>query len=289
MSGKKNLVPFSPVYEPLVFERYCDRYLADQSVMFSRFRGAAGSAYAVLADDIEEEARAMRSADLYYARTDMVSLAVAAMLDGDVPDVPAPSDSGFLLLEDGVRPLGVDGPDTVTAYGLVWWHVNGGLQVSLMPDVLLSQLGVRIPSPRHRSQVDVRRDATAFRKRDVHGMYQEDALLRAMFALWAEPHVVTSSAPKVSPLDRVAKRVSEQAKRVRIVDVRERVDDAPERDPLGRKHRPYDHRFIVSGHWREQPCGHNRSERRRKWIAPYVKGPADRPLVLKDTVRVWRS
>lgn len=46
---------------------------------------------------------------------------------------------------------------------------------------------------------------------------------------------------------------------------------------------------IVSGHWREQPCGPNHGERRRQWIAPYVKGPRDKPLVLKDTVRVLRA
>jgi hypothetical protein len=26
----------------------------------------------------------------------------------------------------------------------------------------------------------------------------------------------------------------------------------------------------------------------RVWIAPYIKGPEDKPLVLKDRVQVWR-
>lgn len=82
----------------------------------------------------------------------------------------------------------------------------------------------------------------------------------------------------------------EAARNVRVVDVREH--DEPEREASAdgvRKYRPYDHRFIVSGHWREQAYGPNHSERRRQWIAPFVKGPRDKPLVLKDTVRVWRG
>lgn len=82
----------------------------------------------------------------------------------------------------------------------------------------------------------------------------------------------------------------EAARHVRVVDVREH--DEPEREVATdgvRKYRPDDHRFIVSGHWRGQAYGPNHSERRRQWIAPFVKGPRDKPLVLKDTVRVWRS
>lgn len=33
---------------------------------------------------------------------------------------------------------------------------------------------------------------------------------------------------------------------------------------------------------------HTARLRRRQWIPPFVKGPADKPLVCKDTVRIWR-
>ena len=46
----------------------------------------------------------------------------------------------------------------------------------------------------------------------------------------------------------------------------------------------HDHRWIVSGHWRQQPYGPNSSLRKRIWIAPYVQGPADKPLVVTDRV-----
>lgn len=48
--------------------------------------------------------------------------------------------------------------------------------------------------------------------------------------------------------------------------------------------RHYSHRWIVSGHWRMQPCGPHQSERKRIWINPHVQGPADKPLIIKDRV-----
>lgn len=38
-------------------------------------------------------------------------------------------------------------------------------------------------------------------------------------------------------------------------------------------------RFVVRGHWKQQPCGPGRSERRMIFVEPYWKGPADAPAV----------
>ena len=42
-------------------------------------------------------------------------------------------------------------------------------------------------------------------------------------------------------------------------------------------------RWIVGGHWRDQWYP-SRGRHRPKWIAPYIKGPEDRPLVGRDRV-----
>lgn len=44
------------------------------------------------------------------------------------------------------------------------------------------------------------------------------------------------------------------------------------------------HRWIVSGHWRNQACGEGYSERKLVWVSPHVKGPENKPLVIRDTV-----
>jgi hypothetical protein len=57
--------------------------------------------------------------------------------------------------------------------------------------------------------------------------------------------------------------------------------------------RDYSHRWIVRGHMRNQPIGPRNAEGGQKylrvWIAPYVKGPEDKPLVLKDRVQLFIS
>lgn len=48
----------------------------------------------------------------------------------------------------------------------------------------------------------------------------------------------------------------------------------------------YSHRWMVRGHWRLQPHGPERSLRKPIWIDPYVKGPEDKPLDVRETI--WR-
>jgi len=40
-------------------------------------------------------------------------------------------------------------------------------------------------------------------------------------------------------------------------------------------------RFLVAGHWRNQPCGPSRSQIKRVWIRPYWKGPEYAPITSK--------
>lgn len=57
--------------------------------------------------------------------------------------------------------------------------------------------------------------------------------------------------------------------------------------------REYSHRWIVRGHMRNQPIGPRNAEGGQKhmrvWIAPYVKGPEDKPLIFKDRVQLFIS
>lgn len=50
----------------------------------------------------------------------------------------------------------------------------------------------------------------------------------------------------------------------------------------------WQHRWVVRGHWRNQPIGPRvpgaERETKRIWIAPYVKGPEDKPFVVSDKV-----
>lgn len=50
----------------------------------------------------------------------------------------------------------------------------------------------------------------------------------------------------------------------------------------------WSHRWVVNGHWRWQPHGPGRKERKLIWIPPFIKGPDNKPLIVRDDVRVVR-
>lgn len=52
-------------------------------------------------------------------------------------------------------------------------------------------------------------------------------------------------------------------------------------------HVDWANRWVVNGHWRWQPCGSGRSERKLIFIAPHIKGPESKPLKIKTTVNAW--
>ena len=294
MSRKADRVPFSAVWMPVIRDRHL-RLWEDTARLMERNGGidpgflSHGVPWREVRDEALTQVQALRDADLYFVRSDMVSLAVhAAVDDGELPFVEPPSDCGYMLFEGGLCPTTDETREVVRMYGLLWWIGDDDhIHYDTLADVMFDRMHVRV---RKRAGMDDARDA-----RDLGaGWHDPDSflsrVLRALWALMAEPSVAeVAQGASAARLERVPARVSEQARRVRVIDVREHNE--PERvDGDGsRRYKPYDHRFIVSGHWREQACGPNHSERRRRWIAPYVKGPKDKPLVLKDTVRVWRA
>lgn len=72
---------------------------------------------------------------------------------------------------------------------------------------------------------------------------------------------------------------------VTVIELRRPVGAAEAQPPLGA---PVDwsHRWMVDGHWRNQYHPSDGSHV-PTWIAPYVKGPDDKPLVVKDKVYAW--
>lgn len=84
-------------------------------------------------------------------------------------------------------------------------------------------------------------------------------------------------------------RFDPEIRKVKMLVLREnlhRPGESSDNDEQVR--REYTHRFIVRGFWRNQAYGPDHSLRRRQWIPPFVKGPADKPLICKETVRIWK-
>jgi hypothetical protein len=104
----------------------------------------------------------------------------------------------------------------------------------------------------------------------------------ALFALFRSPGILRSDAQQP---DRPTRRRSQRAgidldaTRVIYINGHERTGDG------GTEGHEYQHRWIVSGHWKRQVYGPGGSLRRPIWVAPYIKGPEGAPLLTGEKVR----
>lgn len=123
-------------------------------------------------------------------------------------------------------------------------------------------------------------------------MAQDRRWLAALVLLAAQPlaeHTTVCLTNK-SRL-RAYRKKSNLPHNVRLVDVRRTIREAATNSE-GRKV-DWTHRWMVGadtgGFWKQVVYGPNRSLRRPQWIMPFIKGPKDKPLILKDTVHVVRG
>ena len=67
---------------------------------------------------------------------------------------------------------------------------------------------------------------------------------------------------------------------VTIIELRRPLNAARDETP-GTSGRQYQRRWWVGGHWRQQPCGPGRAQRKPIWISPHIKGPEEAPLTAR--------
>jgi hypothetical protein len=118
-------------------------------------------------------------------------------------------------------------------------------------------------------------------------MMEDRRRLATMLSLLHQPIVREDFAYPTRPEIRRAGRIAKEEvdlPTVRILTLREITNE-----PLHEIESSVEwtHRWIVNGHWRNQWYA---TEQRHRpiWIAPFQKGPADKPLVIRPTVRAWR-
>lgn len=109
----------------------------------------------------------------------------------------------------------------------------------------------------------------------------------ATWLLIGQSLATVTAAPDPRPVDaRRLRRRGHPASSARIVSV-----TAATHPPaaVGAAGREYLHRWLVSGHWRQQPWGPGGRYRRPKWIEPHMKGPDGAPLLHTERVFTARS
>jgi hypothetical protein len=124
---------------------------------------------------------------------------------------------------------------------------------------------------------------------DWHGGIADDdcGIGRPLLATWVlMGQALSVSVPtKTSPTDQ--KRDARLALPTDLVTVRLRRLSTTTDDDEGEHTGPdYSHQWLVGGHWRNQWLP-SQNAHRLQWISPYVKGPAGKPLVVKERITVW--
>jgi hypothetical protein len=109
-------------------------------------------------------------------------------------------------------------------------------------------------------------------------------LLRATWTLMQQTLTVSERAAIDRPERRRCARAGVPSD-VLIVRLRRQVIDSEASDD-GQEMVAWSHRWLVDGHWRNQWLP-SRMCHRLQWIAPYVKGPASLPLIVKDKIKAW--
>jgi len=115
--------------------------------------------------------------------------------------------------------------------------------------------------------------------------------IRLVHAFWLLVGQTVSTATE-APLDRATRKRAGRAglpPRVTVISLRNTETKRAEGESLVE----WNHRWMVRGFWRWQVCGPNHplaqeiepgKWRARIWVAPFVKGPADKPLVVSEKV-----
>ena len=111
----------------------------------------------------------------------------------------------------------------------------------------------------------------------------EDRRLLATFWALASQRIVieTVERPYSRQVQRNAERHGQVLPDVRVIRLREPTGHGHSSEDSGRE---YSHRWLVGSHWRNQWYAKSGTHR-PKLIEAYVKGPEDKPLKVRETVR----
>lgn len=252
---------------------------------------------------MKAETQALRDAELFWVARDMVDVAVdaAPTLPEWTPALAAPSPNGLLCwakpaatVPFGPKPA----PTTDVPWDAVWWWVRPDGMLQLTPasrftkhPELIAQYQVSTPLwAAHTIVINPKEPRTE----EAHGSEAAHPFVSVVGAAWllmSQPAVtetLTTAYHTTPPRSPAGDTRPDAAPTVPVTIVGLRRPTQPPHDKTAStSERQYSRRWWVGGHWRQQACGPNHSQRKPIFVAPYIKGPQDKPLTT-DRVTVWR-
>lgn len=271
------------------------RHLLDPSSPLRSQTGEANQAGLDLA------ANHLRVAGLYWATADMAALAVSAggkLAAARWATADRPSPFGLIAFADGIGNIDAGGVE-IPVDVCTWGPSPEGCTIGLWLDrrrlvAALAERGAElvveeVPPlvPIRSLDLPVTAEPVPLADLPDGAPFPVIAALAASWLLMAQPTLAERTVERPDKSLRAAySRAGRPDPEVSIIDLR-RLYVPGDRDeaPSSRRFR---YRWVVSGHWRNQAYGPDRSLRRPTWIPAYVKGPDGAPLLEVERVNVWR-
>lgn len=282
--SKRSRLRLIPSHLPLIRDKLAD---------FAQYRlGELGSQtqYEAMMANAWSMTDQIRTAQLWWVSRDMTRLAEDTVQAGDFPEPDPPAQCGMIFFEGDVQHISFrfdnDGSGETRVAAILWQDVGReSVKISVFTD---NPVGIREMHADSFGLPVVSLAPSVVREND--GSFQWlCGLLYAVWALSAEPHICEAKPAKPDMAHPLPQRFDPEIRKVKMLVLRENLHrPGGSADDDERVRREYSHRFIVRGFWRDQAYGPNHSLRRRQWIPPFVKGPADKPLICKETVRIWK-
>jgi hypothetical protein len=279
--------------------------LRDQMLKFLDDPDAAirANTSAGLQPGLDGLAASLRVGGLYWVAPDMAALAVSSggqLAAARWATADRPSPCGLILFDGGIGHID-SGSVSIPIEAMAWGPHDGDCMIWLMlsrrrlaaemtrTDVTLQEEKIPPLIPVYGFAAPVTAEPVSMAELDtVDAPLTVVAALASAWLLMQQPVLVdrTMERPDKSTL-RAYRRAGRQDPDVTVMDLRRKYVPQ-DRDPDAGSGRHYKHRWIVSGHWRNQPYGPGQSLRRQTWVPSHVKGPEGAPLLSTEKVNVWR-
>ena len=253
-------------------------------------------------------------AEMYWVTDAMARIALDASQDipgSDFADMPSPT--GLIVLEKPLPPVRLPSPirlydrrtghplpekfsDPVPLDAILWSAGSDSIRLNLCTrSTRLPGRGL-VGSPPLEPVIDMGfKSPLDFEKIDDKDSVADKIGISAWLATaWHLMTIPTTASVTPATVAKpkkpgVSKNTQEprQVRDVKIVDLRPLHHHSEETAKAGDRNTP-GHRWVVRGHWRNQPYGKKRAKRRVQWVESYIKGPDGAPLVERAIVNVWR-
>lgn len=248
----------------------------------------------------EGQVAALRKADLYALSqnaSEVAREASCSMADVHILSEDMPSQHGLILLPRGFDE--VKSTDGLKVSAIFWMTLNHVSPKTLLVIPLFETSLMPCKNPRCKRPHGTLRKAGEWwipldsrttlpmHSAENADVIDESRLIEFLYTAWIfmQQSELTTVSPVNSRSPNPKRKGEMKTHKVSVIDMRryEPTVAAP-----GGNSREHDHRWIVSGHWRNQWYP-KRGINKPKWIPAYIKGPEGAPVRHVEKVHALRS